>query len=241
MVHYRVHDIDMSFECDFCAKKLRSKGSWLIHRRRHLKEFIANCKLCGQGFVTNQEYENHMGSKHDVSSHICTVCGRKCCDKASLLSHMKRHEEDYGQNSNITCKLCNKTFFQERYLKTHYIRVHENGGERFICDLCGKKVNSKRSLRDHMLLHNGLKPLECPHCDKKFTLKTSLKLHIRTHTGDRPYECKECGKCFTQRSALKVHIRYHSGERPYKCSVCDNAFVSKSALTLHQKNKHRTM
>ncbi|KAF7286020.1 hypothetical protein GWI33_008323 [Rhynchophorus ferrugineus] len=215
----KTHDVRMHgelqyFECDFCSAKLRSKGSWMIHRRRHLKEYVVKCEMCNMGFVTNQEYINHMGSKHGAGGHMCNICGRTCYDKAALQSHMARHAEGYNENTNIRCEICNKTFLQERYLRHHFQRIHLNGGQRFICDLCGKKVNSKRSLRDHMYIHQGIKPLACKECGKSFGLRTTLKLHIRTHTGQRPYHCTVCGKSFTQRSPLTVHMRHHTGEKP---------------------------
>ncbi|KAJ8943830.1 hypothetical protein NQ318_020902 [Aromia moschata] len=98
------------------------------------------CEVCNQGFVTNQEYNNHVGAKHRASTHVCSVCGRSCYDKAALQGHMARHAKDYGKNQNIRCELCNKTFLQEKYLKHHFLRMHKNGGQRFVCDHCGKKL-----------------------------------------------------------------------------------------------------
>ncbi|XP_063911182.1 zinc finger protein 62 homolog [Zophobas morio] len=218
-IHKRVHNGPLFFACDLCDMKLKSKGSLLTHRRRHLKDYVQMCKICDIGFVTNQEYNNHMGAKHGTSSHICDVCGRGCYDKASLQSHIAKHEKGY-ENNKFKCEFCDKTFLQEKYLKHHFRRIHKDGGQKFICDLCGKKVNSKTSLRDHLIMHSGSKPIECKECGKGFALKTTLKAHMRIHTGDRPYVCKECGKAFTQKTALTIHTRYHSGERPYVCDIC---------------------
>lgn len=81
----RVHSRqEKAFECDFCGLKLKTKGSLTIHRKRHLKEYVAECEYCKVGFVTNQEYINHMGSKHGPSNHVCNICGRSCYDKAAL-------------------------------------------------------------------------------------------------------------------------------------------------------------
>ncbi|KAG5896095.1 hypothetical protein JTB14_006884 [Gonioctena quinquepunctata] len=234
----RVHGQFSSLECDICSKKLKSKSSFVIHRKRHLKEYIAKCETCGQGFVTNQEYNNHIGSKHGTSSHICNICGRACYDKAALQGHMARHAENYETNQNIQCHICNKTFLQEKYLKQHIIRIHKDGGQRYMCDLCGKNLHSKGSLKDHMLVHKGLKPLDCKECGKTFTLRTTLKLHMRTHTGERPYSCEECGKSFTQKGPLNIHMMYHRGERPHKCEICPMAFVTRNLLSAHVKRHH---
>nr|CAI5857408.1 unnamed protein product [Callosobruchus analis] len=105
---------------------------------------------------------------------------------------MLTHAEDYGKDPKIKCELCGKRFSRMKYLKGHIIRVHQDGGQRFVCDLCGKEVRSKTSLRDHMLIHQGVKPIQCPQCDKCFTIRNTLKSHMRTHTGVRPYRCEEC-------------------------------------------------
>ncbi|XP_057661592.1 zinc finger protein OZF-like isoform X39 [Diorhabda carinulata] len=237
--HMNTHNGN-TYNCEICSKVMKSKGSLKIHMKRHLKEFIAKCEICGQGFVTNQEYQFHIGSKHGNATYICYICGRSCYDKATLQGHVQSHKSDYGSNPNIKCDVCQKTFLRDRYLRQHYQRVHKDGGQTFVCDHCGKKVNSKRSLRDHLLIHQGLKPIKCKECGKGFALRTTLKLHMRTHTGQKPYECPDCGKSFTQRTPLTIHMRYHSGERPYNCTICNTGFVSKGALTIHQKNRHRT-
>ncbi|KAJ8922312.1 hypothetical protein NQ315_004254 [Exocentrus adspersus] len=239
--HIRVHDGNMSFECDFCSKKLRSKGSWMIHRRRHLKDYVAKCEVCGQGFVTNQEYSNHMGSKHNTSNHICNICGRGCYDKGVLKSHMARHADNYETNQSIKCDICDKTFLQEKYLRQHVIRIHRDGGQKYMCDFCGKNLNSKGSLKNHIYIHKGVRPVECKECGKNFVLKTTLKLHMRTHTGERPYSCKVCGKSFTQRGPLHTHLLYHTGERPHKCEICSMGFVTKTLLVSHNKKHHDVM
>lgn len=79
----RVHG-EKTFECDLCGLKLKTKGALTIHNKRHLKQYVTECTICNVGFVTNQEYINHMGSKHGQSNHVCNVCGRSCYDKAAL-------------------------------------------------------------------------------------------------------------------------------------------------------------
>lgn len=228
------------FECEICGLHLKTKGSLNVHKKRHLKQYVAKCEECQMGFVTNQEYSNHMGFKHGPGNHVCNICGRSCYDKAALQGHMARHADDYGSDTNIKCQICDKTFLQTKYLKHHMWRKHENGGQSYVCHLCGKKVNSKRSLRDHTYIHQGIKPLECTECGKSFGLRTTLKLHMRTHTGQRPYECTFCPKRFTQRTPLKVHMRYHTGERPYGCHLCDDRFVSGGLLNSHIRKMHGT-
>nr|XP_015834138.1 PREDICTED: zinc finger protein OZF isoform X23 [Tribolium castaneum] len=237
VIHKRVHSGVLAFPCELCDKVLKSKGSYVTHKRRHLKNFIQTCQICDMGFVTNQEYYNHMGAKHGAGTHLCKYCGRSCYDKATLKSHEEKHAAEYKTNK-FKCEFCDKTFLQEKYLRQHHVRIHIDGGQKFVCDLCGKRVSSRTSLRDHLLMHSGQKPIKCKLCGKGFVLKTTLKSHMRTHTGDRPYVCKECGKAFTQKAALNTHMKYHTGERPHVCDICQAGFVSRGLLNLHVKNKH---
>lgn len=234
-----IHENTTMHQCDICNKKLRSKDALVFHLKRHTKEYCIKCEKCGFGFVRMFEYRKHVKVKHGVSNFICNVCGVSCCDKTSLERHIARHADDYGKNPGFKCEHCSKSFPQERYLKYHVKRMHREDRKRYICDLCGKEVLSKQSLRDHQLIHTGEKPVECKECGKKFTISTSLKVHMRSHTGERPYECKDCGRRFTQKGSLNTHIRsYHNGERQHNCEICPMSFVTKAMLQRHLMKPH---
>ena len=48
------------------------------------------------------------------------------------------------------------------------------------CDLCGKPLADKTSLKHHMMLHEGNKPYQCDQCDKSYVTKRRLKEHEKS-------------------------------------------------------------
>lgn len=53
---------------------------------------------------------------------------------------------------------------------------------RFDCDLCGKRLPTKRSLHHHMMTHNNRKHIECTFCGKQFNRSEDKIKHERRHT-----------------------------------------------------------
>ena len=106
-----------------------------------------------------------------------------------------------------------------------------------VCPLeeCNKVFKARKSLMEHMRIHNGQKPYHCHYegCNRRFTQYSSMQKHERTHTGAKPYKCNQCSKLFTQVSNLKRHERVHAGEKPYVCEACEKCFSTASNLKQH--------
>ncbi|XP_062844548.1 zinc finger and BTB domain-containing protein 44 isoform X3 [Trichomycterus rosablanca] len=61
-------------------------------------------------------------------------------------------------------------------------RPGHNGPERpFQCPTCGVRFTRIQNLKQHMLIHSGIKPFQCDRCGKKFTRAYSLKMHRLKH------------------------------------------------------------
>ncbi|XP_049819985.1 gastrula zinc finger protein XlCGF26.1 isoform X17 [Aethina tumida] len=236
--HLKVHESDREkFHCDVCDKYLSSKGCLKTHLKRHWKEYSIKCDYCDAGFYSNHEYALHVGAKHGQSDFVCDICNKSFYDKNYLQQHKLTHEEGY-KLPKAKCEECKKWFLSDKLLKIHQKRYHSNTDPRHICYICGKKLSSNTSLKNHIIVHQGLKPFMCATCGRSFANKTTLRVHQRTHTGQKPYTCQICGKTFSQSSAHKIHLRKHRGENNYPCQICEDSFVTKTSLKIHVKNKH---
>ncbi|CAL4066531.1 unnamed protein product, partial [Meganyctiphanes norvegica] len=104
----------------------------------------------------------------------CTECGYKCVKKSTLKKHSKKHEmrsiEEIVLSKQVMCELCGKMVKSKNSLKVH---MQSHSGEKFPCSHCEKVYNSKYSLNDHARIHTGEKNKECPDCGKKFLEKNN--------------------------------------------------------------------
>ena len=108
-------------------------------------------------------------------------------------------------------------------------------GKNFNCQVCYKSYSSKRSLNQHMNIHDESKAFKCDVCLKVFSLRKDLDRHYRTHTGEKPFACQTCEKKFSVKSNLVRHQATHSDVRSFKCSICPEGrfFKTKDGLRKH--------
>ncbi|CAO2578432.1 GDNF-inducible zinc finger protein 1 [Lemmus lemmus] len=193
------------------------------------------CKVCEKAFLYEKSFLKHIRHHHGVATEVvyrCDTCGQTFANRCNLKSH-QRHV--HSSERHFPCELCAKKFKRKKDVKRHVLQVHEGGGERHRCDLCGKGLSSKTSLRMHERTHTGDRPYGCTKCEAKFSQPSALKTHMRIHTGERPFICDECGARFTQNHMLIYHKRCHTGERPYCCDQCGKQFTQVNALQRHHR------
>ena len=143
-----------------------------------------------------------------------------------------------GDHINI-CKICNKVFANQNYIKLHIASVHE-GQKNHNCEFCGKFYSNPQILKSHIrTIHDGLKDFKCKYCNKFFGLRGNLLKHISSvHEGLKHY-CDTCGKSYARPDDLKKHIKtVHEGEKNYKCDSCGKSFGHSSVLRRHHRSIH---
>lgn len=109
------------------------------------------------------------------------------------------------------------------------------------CDICSDfTFETLLEARKHYrTVHNQRGYLEC--CGKKLDRRFLLLDHIRNHTNPDAYRCDTCGKSFPNKKCLKAHIENHApldSRRHKKCTLCPSSFTTTSALKYHVQTKH---
>lgn len=133
------------------------------------------------------------------------------------------------------------------------------------CEVCGKWVKNKNTLRTHKLTHSRT-PLSCPHCEKIKYNKRALQSHVQLAHSTKKYQCKICPKSFSRPKMLRVrlsmimnsferiklsfniiqfdlcilqeHEATHTKTMLYDCSYCSLKFRNYSNMCTHIRGQH---
>lgn len=133
------------------------------------------------------------------------------------------------------CAECGKHYKTVSTLQSH-LRTHVKRPPtvKYECDICQKKLASKKGLNHHKKTHDGHRDFTCELCGRSFMSAGSLKYHMQSaHSDERPYCCSHCQRTFKHRDLLNVHLQVHSDQRPHACDVCGKRFHRKSTLNRH--------
>ena len=212
----------------------------LVEDETKLFEYVKDCLICGERFLTLDEYYNHKVIHGDFGND-----GESYFDGSNnekYLSVTESPEEHITQDSVINptkldrkllqCEICFKRFERQVCLNQHK-KIH-TGQKPFQCQTCEKRFFRSEHLKLHVMMHRGEKPHQCKFCPKSFTASSNLKRHVKTHTGERPHQCKTCDKRFIVLRDLRWHEKIHSGNKPHSCKTCDKTFIRPNELRKHE-------
>ncbi len=122
--------------------------------------------------------------------------------------------------------------------KRRKITSADGGGTFWPCKLCGRILDRRHRLIEHMRTHTNERPFKCSKCEKSFAARSNLRSHVRSvHERLRPHKCRHCGKGFSRREEKEDHENIHTGAKPWKCTWegCDKAFAGRTVRRKHMR------
>ena len=146
--------------------------------------------------------------------------------------------------ARFECTICGRSFKRKNYLDLH-TEIHLNE-RNHPCKLCGKRFNTAKNLKSHLLTHKYQKKIyKCNQCEKTFAREAYLREHMKTHVNMKSYKCNICSKGFNSSCNLSRHKKIHlfpsqeeSEESDVESSALDtsNVTVNKKKSTRHTKS-----
>ena len=99
---------------------------------------------------------------------------------------------------------------------------------------CGKRFDSRGSLRLHLRIHDNIVH-KCPFCCWANAKYESLVHHLNIHCRVRLHKCSYCEESRYSRGDLNSHIenKHEIESDRYRCKLCEFKTHSRSTLTKH--------
>lgn len=169
------------------------------------------------------------------------------------------NNETLNKYDDIKLKNCNDIEFKKRQIienETTVYRCHEciNTFQKFsdfklhkaehsikkrTCTICNLLCRGVTRLKEHMNIHNGIKPFKCTKCSKGFTSANHLKCHMDSHRDENNFKCEKCEKTFKTKRTLAGHIDTHAKRiKDFICKICNEDFNLLNEYCRHLTQKH---
>ncbi|XP_055712283.1 zinc finger protein 1-like [Phlebotomus papatasi] len=223
-------------ECKICSKTYSRKYLLKVHiREQHSKEFPFGCTSCSKRFATKKKLKVHEISHlsdEEKYVHPCPHCGKKFGARENMNAHIRIIH--IGHRTFI-CEECGKIFRKKCALVAHQITHSDN--RTFQCSFCPKRFKDRLGLNTHEDTHDNT-IYECPECGVKLNTKRTLRMHMVIHSDVKKYKCNYCGNEYKRARTLKDHLIIHTGQRPFQCPFCDKAFANSSNCLSHKRKAH---
>ncbi|XP_007488429.1 zinc finger protein ZFAT isoform X1 [Monodelphis domestica] len=253
----RIRKVYGDLECEYCGKLFWYQVHFDMHVRTHTREHLYYCSQCNYSSITKNCLKRHVIQKH---SNILLKCPTEGCDystpdKYKLQAHLKVHTE--LDKRNYSCPVCQKSFSEDRLIKSHIKTNHPEVSMNTISEILGRRVQLKgligkravkcpycdfyfmkngSDLQRHIWAHEGVKPFKCSLCEYATRSKSNLKAHMNRHSTEKTHLCDMCGKKFKSKGTLKSHKLLHTADgKQFKCTVCDYTAAQKPQLLRHME------
>ena len=221
------HGITAMSQCVMCEISFVTKEEL----DKHVKtKHVTNCPLCTNSYTTMEELLNHIKNEH---APRCTNCNESFQTKDDLVNHIEMH---HANRTNFKCGICKKSFVTEENLNQHLENEHArhiNADPNHICKVCDANFETNALLESHTKEDHTF---SCPICNNVYNEVSQLKEHVRnTHT----YECNTCDFVGTSEDIMENHVleeHFSPDENgQYQCNECNFNCKTKEELRDHMR------
>lgn len=181
-----------SFQCTFCAKRFKMKGSLRLHSR------MVHGRIAGGQSLLADDLKKSPRSETECPS--------------SRNAGFVEGEAAVADEKPFPCDVCGKSFTTKYFLRKHK-RLH-TGEMPYVCEVCSRTFTFQQSYHRHLSYHTDERPHVCPVCGRAFKELSTLHNHERIHSGEKPFKCDICG-IFDSVSWFRfihVHLSMHCRE-----------------------------
>ncbi|RZF34556.1 hypothetical protein LSTR_LSTR017618 [Laodelphax striatellus] len=250
-LHQKRHLKIKPYRCSYCEKSFVTNQKLTEHHNTHTGNSPYKCNQCEASFkrysnLIQHKNRSHLKIKRKAKDYFCD-CGEVFHSPLKLAWHKESHDSNPKK-----CTYCSSRFIHEASLTRHIRKAHDphyipvikkfkvlqTTRENVECPIC-HKVCLKGSLRNHMVMHSGVKPYACSSCGKRFFSKWNMKLHMWVHgpRSSMPFKCdvKSCKASFVRESDLQDHLRSHKNQRQYSCNYCGRQFLRRFSCLRHTR------
>ncbi|KAH8331860.1 hypothetical protein KR067_011921 [Drosophila pandora] len=226
-------------DCRRCGKGYRNHASYLKHTERECQKVkheiktvkTTFCEVCNKTLSSVTALKLHKEGMHqNVKPYICDSCGKQLKTITALNEHKLVHTD----SRPFECTICKAGFKNRARLKAHH-QIHEEPS--FVCNICGKKLQTRRTWNMHKVVHIEERRLKCDVCGALFKRSKTLKTHLLSHTGLRPYLCNFCGKSF----ACNANCRSHKEKKHAEEMQKQDGILQSSRLSVPTLEELRVM
>ncbi|TRY67311.1 hypothetical protein TCAL_13451, partial [Tigriopus californicus] len=233
--------------CPICQKEYGFLNSFRDHMRLvHLKGQF-KCTHCDPVTILafpSQVVHHYQSAHPSLPTHAFRIQCPNCKDVVDFSEDLPSLAVHYQH-----CVKASKKRAGLRYQQK--LRSNQAQGTKpaFVCDECGKKYASARSLDYHIKLHRGQDLIACPRpqCSYETPNPHVMKLHSKKHLREEgllaKVVCDLCGLELRDNGSLKLHMAtQHDSAKPLSstCGHCHKTFATKTVMLRHIHRMHDT-